>query len=78
MISFLIGFMIMPALVGIILVITWGVEYFKYLASLLKAHYASRYAKKQAKKAEKQVIETVTENNANTEETPVADEIAQG
>lgn len=82
MISFLIGFMIMPALVGIVLVITWAVEYFQYVAALLKAHYANKYAIKQAKKV---IVDELLndekepeEINANTEETPVADEIAQG
>lgn len=82
MISFLIGFMIMPALVGVVLVITWAVEYFQYVAALLKAHYANKYAIKQAKKVI--VDELLSDNNepeeinANTEETPVANENAQG
>lgn len=83
MISFLIGFMIMPALVGIVLVITWAVEYFHYVAALLKAHYASKYATKQLKKqlaaafleddnvAEKdtETVEESTEETVDTNET---------
>ena len=50
MISFLIGFMVMPALVGIVLVITWAVEYFGYISRLLRAHYDAKYARKKANK----------------------------
>lgn len=65
MISFLIGFMLLPALVGIVLVITWAVEYFKYLSSLLRAHYqakAARYAQKRESKSLKNV-DTITSEN---------------
>lgn len=74
MISFLIGFMIMPALVGIVLVITWAIEYFHYVAALLKAHYANKYAIKQLKKElEASVLASendAEENNAETDENP--------
>ncbi len=55
MINFLIGFMILPTLIGIVLVITWAIEYFKYLSLLLKRHYTERYIKKQAIKIKKEL-----------------------
>ena len=79
MISFLIGFMILPALVGIVLVVTWAVEYFRYVAALLRAHYASKYDARQLKRnILAELKETPVENNTNTEETPATDEVVEG
>lgn len=75
MISFLIGFMIMPALVGIVLVITWAVEYFAYLARLLKAHYNAKYQRKQAKKDKE--IPVITLEEAEAKEVTETEEKAE-
>lgn len=76
MISFLIGFMIMPALVGIVLVMTWAVEYFRYVAALLRAHYTSKYDARQLKrKILAEVKNAPVENNAETEQKPVVEQI---
>lgn len=59
MINFLIGFMILPTLIGIVLVITWAIEYFKYLSLLLKRHYTERYLRKQAIKLQKELSNNI-------------------
>ena len=39
MINLLIGFMIIPTILGILLLVFWGIEFFKYIVNVLKRHY---------------------------------------
>lgn len=39
MINLLIGFMIIPTILGILLLVFWSIEFFKYIVNVLKRHY---------------------------------------
>lgn len=39
MINLLIGFMIIPTILGILLLVFWSIEFFKYIVNVLKKHY---------------------------------------
>lgn len=39
MINLLIGFMIIPTILGILLLVFWSIEFFKYIINVLKKHY---------------------------------------
>ena len=42
MINLLIGFMIIPTILGILLLVFWSIEFFKYIVKVLKRHYANK------------------------------------
>lgn len=39
MINLLIGFMIIPTVLGILLLVFWSIEFFKYIIKVLRKHY---------------------------------------
>ena len=63
MINILIGFMIIPAILGILIIVFSSIEFFKYLNYNLQRHYAGKIQKKLDKEletndSENEVIET--------------------
>ena len=46
MINLLIGFMIIPAILGILIIVFSSIEFFKYLTYNLQRHYATKIQKR--------------------------------
>lgn len=65
MINLLIGFMIIPAILGILLLVFWSIEFFKYIVKLLKRHYANKLNPEKIEEKEEPENEVIEEPNVN-------------
>lgn len=61
MINLLIGFMIIPTILGILLLVFWSIEFFKYIMKSLKKHYNKKLEPTENEQKEDPEIEVITE-----------------
>lgn len=61
MINLLIGFMIIPTILGILLLVFWSLEFFKYILKSLKKHYDKKLEPAENEQKEDPEVEVITE-----------------
>lgn len=61
MVNLLIGFMIIPTFLGILLLVFWSIEFFKYILKVLKTHYSKKLNSVEIEQKEKSKTEVSME-----------------